>query len=154
MDRVSGWYRGRKQKIILGIGLAVAIAMNVSTMTVAKTLWTNKILRASLTAAADQYLETQRQDATNETAKQRLDRHVRELQSFGLPIGWTSEPNDPRSIRQSDPGIWLERLLGWLLTGCAISIGAPFWFDLLNKVSVVRSTVKPHEKSGEEPSKD
>jgi hypothetical protein len=33
-------------------------------------------------------------------------------------------------------------------------LGAPFWFDLLNKVMVVRSTVKPHEKSPEESSDD
>jgi hypothetical protein len=36
----------------------------------------------------------------------------------------------------------------------AISLGAPFWFDLLNKFIVIRSAVKPHEKSPEEGSKD
>jgi hypothetical protein len=33
-------------------------------------------------------------------------------------------------------------------------LGAPFWFDLLNKFMVIRSTVKPHEKSPEEGSED
>ena len=46
------------------------------------------------------------------------------------------------------------RILGWLITGFAISFGAPFWFDLLNRMMVVRSTVKPDEKSPEESSKD
>jgi hypothetical protein len=45
-------------------------------------------------------------------------------------------------------------VLGWLVTAFAITLGAPFWFDLLNKFMVVRSTVKPHEKSREERSKD
>jgi hypothetical protein len=45
-------------------------------------------------------------------------------------------------------------LLGWLLTAIAISLGAPFWFDALNKIMVVRSTVKPREKSRDEGSKD
>ncbi len=31
-------------------------------------------------------------------------------------------------------------LLGWLLTGLAISMGAPFWFDLLGKLIKVRNT--------------
>jgi hypothetical protein len=31
---------------------------------------------------------------------------------------------------------------------------AAFWFDLLNKFIVIRSTVKPKEKSPEEKSKD
>ncbi|MGB8507681.1 MAG: hypothetical protein WCD76_04695, partial [Pyrinomonadaceae bacterium] len=34
------------------------------------------------------------------------------------------------------------------------SQGAPFWFDMLNKIIVIRSTVKPHEKSQDQPSKD
>ena len=32
----------------------------------------------------------------------------------------------------------------------AICLGAPFWFDMLNKFIVIRSTVKPKEKSPEE----
>jgi hypothetical protein len=44
--------------------------------------------------------------------------------------------------------------LGWALTAFAVSLGAPFWFDMLNKLIVVRSTVKPHEKSKEQESKD
>jgi hypothetical protein len=44
--------------------------------------------------------------------------------------------------------------VGWLPTVLAISLGAPFWFDLLNKFIVIRSAVKPKEKSPEERSKD
>ena len=40
------------------------------------------------------------------------------------------------------------------MTGFALSMGAPFWFDMLNKIMVVRATVKPHEKSLDEGSKD
>ena len=43
---------------------------------------------------------------------------------------------------------------GWLITAFAISLGAPFWFDTLNRIMVIRSTVKPHEKSKEQESKD
>jgi hypothetical protein len=43
--------------------------------------------------------------------------------------------------------------MGWLITAFVVSLGAPFWFDLLNKIMVVRSTVKPQEKSMDEPSK-
>jgi len=46
-------------------------------------------------------------------------------------------------------GSWigLNYFFGWLITACAVSLGAPFWFDMLNKIMVVRSTVKPQEKS-------
>jgi hypothetical protein len=45
-------------------------------------------------------------------------------------------------------------LLGWLLTAIAMILGAPFWFDTLNQFMVIRSTIKPREKSDVEGSKD
>jgi hypothetical protein len=86
------------------------------------------------------------------------------IQSLGLPLGWDN-PDDPKSIW---PGFhfwegkvwsgWAGQIrfhfLGWLLTALAVSLGAPFWFDMLNKFIVVRSTVKPREKSPDEKSKD
>jgi hypothetical protein len=33
-------------------------------------------------------------------------------------------------------------------------LGAPFWFDVLNKFMIVRSTIKPKEKSPDEASVD
>jgi hypothetical protein len=60
-----------------------------------------------------------------------------------------------RSVRELR--LWehiFEPLVGWLLTALAAMLGAPFWFDLLNRMMVVRSTVKPHEKSPEESSED
>lgn len=54
--------------------------------------------------------------------------------------------------------LWWEHALpavfGWIVTALAISLGAPFWFDLLNKFMVIRSTVKPFEKSPAEGSED
>jgi hypothetical protein len=54
------------------------------------------------------------------------------------------------SHRPHDPIAWL----GLFLTAAAISLGAPFWFDLLNKLMVVRARVKPKEKSADEGSED
>jgi hypothetical protein len=50
--------------------------------------------------------------------------------------------------------VWFMKPLGWLLTAFAVTLGAPFWFDILNKIMIIRSTVKPHEKSPEEASED
>jgi hypothetical protein len=72
--------------------------------------------------------------------------NLAELNALGLPIGLHKTDLDPPMV--------LRHLPGWLLTALAVSLGAPFWFDLLNKFMVVRSTVKPDEKSGQEASKD
>jgi hypothetical protein len=108
-------------------------------------------------------------------------RYVRgEINKLGLPIGWAHAPDkgdgkykddkgnfvqalyekdlkiysaDPR--RFPDDGYsWFLKVLGILFTALAVSQGAPFWFDLLNKFMVIRSTIKPHEKSQDQPSKD
>jgi hypothetical protein len=44
------------------------------------------------------------------------------------------------------PASWPSRVLGWFITALAVTMGAPFWFDLLNKVTAIRSAVKPTEK--------
>jgi hypothetical protein len=38
--------------------------------------------------------------------------------------------------------------IGWLLTAIATALGAPFWFDLLNRVTNVRQSMrKPEEQT-------
>src|SRR5262249_47579485 len=82
----------------------------------------------------------------------------KDLDSINVPIGWAAGWGAP--MRGSEPGAekvwnrWFAPFLGWLLTALAATLGAPFWFDMLNKVMVIRSTVKPHEKSPEEASED
>lgn len=114
-------------------------------------------------------------------ARAKINQVQTELNNLGLPIGWPVKPDpddtkyvsikdaESRQVRydadlavyNADPrwptpggyGIFLK-LLGLILTGLAVSQGAPFWFDLLNKFMVIRSTVKPQEKSRTQPSKD
>jgi hypothetical protein len=72
-------------------------------------------------------------------------------------VGWKHSWRDYVSFYQAD---WrgaalstLTLLAGWVMTALAISFGAPFWFDTLNRFMVVRSTVKPQEKSKTEAGK-
>jgi hypothetical protein len=48
----------------------------------------------------------------------------------------------------------LRSLFGWFITAYAVSLGTPFWFDMPDKLIVIRSAVKPHEKSQEDVSKN
>jgi hypothetical protein len=154
MDRVSGWYKYRTQKILFVIGLVLAVAMNIDAINILKQLSKDSTLRQSIVAAAGsakqplapgdtEPLKNQIQDAKTE---------VMDVSNLGIPIGWSHVPDVLKT------GAWhwhyLNIFLGWLVTALAVSLGAPFWFDMLNKIMVVRSTVKPHEKSQEEASKD
>jgi hypothetical protein len=63
------------------------------------------------------------------------------LIDLGIPMGW-SKNNMPQKGKD-DPyalifALWLLKLMGILMTAFATSLGAPFWFDVLNKVSPLR----------------
>jgi hypothetical protein len=47
-------------------------------------------------------------------------------------------------------GGWLRVAFGWIITAIALSMGAPFWFDLLSRIMNVRNTAKISEKSESE----
>lgn len=168
MDRVSGWYKRKTGYVMLALGIAMAAVLNADTITLATALARNSALRSAVVAAAEQRLaasDVQKPpdgggntdaDAREAAAAQAVVQAHSAVNELGLPIGWkgwTASGDDPRRA----PGTfmdWMLKVVGVLLTGFAVSQGAPFWFDVLNKVIVVRSTVKPKEKSAEQPSKD
>jgi hypothetical protein len=41
--------------------------------------------------------------------------------------------------RVHDKFDWSTSLIGWIITGLALTLGAPFWFDLLNKMISIRA---------------
>jgi hypothetical protein len=142
MDRVSGWYKRSTQWILFGIGLFVAVSLNVNTITIADYLSRNPAARDAMVETATKLQEQHAKDPNAQQAKAKET-----LESLNLPIGWKTWP-------PSNAQAWLVTILGLLLTAFAATFGAPFWFDVLNKVMVIRSTVKPHEKSPEESSED
>jgi hypothetical protein len=139
MERVSGWYKRSTQWILLGIGLVIGIALNVNAITIGDHLYRNKAARETLVARA----QSSSLDANYPSRK--YPDIQKELDSLSLPIGGTDQFKDIKR----DP---YRTFSGWILTAIAASLGAPFWFDLLNKIMVLRSTVKPHQKSPEQSS--
>lgn len=150
MDRVSGWYKRSTQWIIFWVAIAVSVGLNINTITIVNYLASNDTARK----IAVEHAATTVKDSTAidyEKAKE-------ELASLKLPIGWSDGWKSAAvSPNPKTAGFWnyfLGPLLGWLITAFAATLGAPFWFDMLNKMMVIRSTVKPHEKSQEEASED
>ena len=152
MDRVSGWYKRRAQWIILGLGLLVVVTANADTISIAYALAHDPAAREALVAQSLEYSKQAADQKVAASAADRLAKVEAEISKLGVPLGWSWTAGDPRAI-PLDWTAWASKVTGWLLTAVAISLGAPFWFDVLNKIAVIRSTVKPHEKSPEEESK-
>ncbi len=72
---------------------------------------------------------------------------LRKAQTLDLPIGWTNPDcrlDFSRGFWKSLPGLLLK-LLGWILTAAAVSLGAPFWFDMLRRLTGLRAALKKRE---------
>jgi hypothetical protein len=70
-----------------------------------------------------------------------------EREVLGQLLGWRG------TLTDNTWKDWLERLLGWFLTVLALSMGAPFWFDLLNKFMNVRYSGKSPDEAPKKPEK-
>jgi hypothetical protein len=139
----------------------MAAAFNINALRVGDGLWRDKTLRESLVKRAEAVAQSPEYQQTLKDSAGRandLKTTIADLRVLTLPIGWTDSAKREFLTRaETGRGLaWfiVVALLGYMLTALAVSLGAPFWFDLLGKVIVLRSTVKPHEKSPEEGSKD
>ena len=146
MDRASGWYKRRTQKILFVIGVTLTLLLNVDTIKLAQGLWTNPTAAKATADLAEKYVSASPVNSSKDLQDQ-AEALINIGQQLPFAFGWRSWPSGGTLY-------WAESLIGWLITAIALSLGAPFWFDVLNKFMVVRSTIKPHEKSQTEQSKD
>ncbi len=167
MDRVSGWYKQHVQNILLIIAVLLSVLFNVDSIRIGRTLWVEPTLRQALTNAAGAYVEdTPRAslpprnspDYPGQKLRSTVDAFHDVSSSLTLPVGWhRTLPQYWSTLRSPswlNLRILLQSLAGWLITAFALSFGAPFWFDTLNRFMIVRGTIKPREKSSIDPPKD
>jgi hypothetical protein len=172
MDRVSGWYKRKVQIIVFVLGAFIVALSNADTIQIVKTLSNDPALRQEFGQQVQEFVKqqsaptpTQSPQVTKEgqpaapakeppspgktAAKEAVGgqlifqegwKKLQEMEAFGIPMGWKTFPDDFKD--------WFTKLIGLLLTALAVSLGAPFWFDLLNKVVSIRSVgVSPEEKA-------
>jgi hypothetical protein len=138
MERVSGWYKRRAQVMIWALGLVLALVMNVDTVRIGRALWNDKPVRDAVVQQARRVALTTENapKVQGGTSIEKAANSVGKLEKLKVPMGW-SHDWPPKGWG------WFSKLLGVLLTGAALSLGAPFWFDLLSKLARLRSSGAP-----------
>ncbi|MBO9367388.1 MAG: hypothetical protein J7555_01405 [Chloroflexi bacterium] len=157
MDRLSGAYKRCAQLWSLFIGLGLALLFNVDTVAIARQLWREPTLRQVIAQQA-----ASKSDTDPSTGVKQVRQYVDML---GLPVGWSvrapagdeqcgwqlGKPVYPavwvggecRLLstlpRMDDLWGWLSKIIGILLSGLAATQGAPFWFDVLQRLVNLRS---------------
>jgi hypothetical protein len=172
MERASGWYKKHTQRLLFIIGLVLALIFNIDTIMIAEKLSQNPKLREQIVQQANAFLkehpnvdqELKNQKASNQDSikqlKQRRDFLLTKADSL-LKVD-LSKTNGLLGLGYNSACKWyklsclfknqdchcfhwwfvIKALIGWVLTALAISLGAPFWFDLLNKLVKIRSSVQ------------
>ena len=52
MDRVSGWYKRHVAKITIVIGAILVLLLNINTLTIGRTLYSNSVVRTAVSSVA------------------------------------------------------------------------------------------------------
>jgi len=143
MERVSGWYKRRVHVWTIGVALVLTGLLNIDSVQIANHLSRDPALRSAIVAQAE-VAAKQPQPASGD--EPRLQTPIQELKSVGIPLGWP-DVDGP----QHDRWGYLLKILGLLLTAGAASLGAPFWFDVLNKFMSIRSAGKAPEETPKSP---
>jgi hypothetical protein len=137
MGRVSGWYKRRTQVFVLLAACMVTLVLNVDSVDIFNTLSRDPVLRSSIVAAAQQQAAQQPTGSSAGGFQATISNTISALQQLSLPIGWFRPDGTFRGTPGST-GTWFSTIVGWVLTITAASLGAPFWFDMLNKLVNLR----------------
>ncbi|MFO1141471.1 MAG: hypothetical protein U1E59_03610 [Amaricoccus sp.] len=147
--RLSGAYARYQKYVALAFGALLALLLNVDSLQIAQ--------RASLTA---DHLNQETFDAAEaevsagvqSNCKVEGDAQTRcivgeamdRLTSIDpLLVSWTED----EAYNRPTAGLWVYKVAGLLLTTLAVSLGAPFWFDLLSMFVNIRGAgPKPEDK--------
>ncbi len=154
MDRAAGWVKRRQQIMGLIVSAVLVLGANVDTVGLATSLSANHQARATMLNTASTLLTNAKDnvdqvkanpEATadrvkeaeekSKAAKDAFETAASIAQSAGLHFGW----KDWWAGNPTFTDI-LAKIAGLVVSIFAISLGAPFWFDLLQRFMQVRAT--------------
>jgi hypothetical protein len=164
MDRAGGWYKRSVQRQTYVMAIVLVFFLNLDSIALFNRLWSDSAFRTAVVEQAKarveatgtaevpvmEYTEGDKPEAGApvQTGTSSLtDSETKLLSSLG---GWKQEKERlaaSRVLRGDGLGVWFAwlasavwgHLLGWMVTVLAISLGAPFWFDILNKIMNLRN---------------
>jgi len=143
------------------VSTIVVLGLNADSVAISRYLYNNPETRAKIAAQAykttqDSVLQKKidslaQKPETKELAQslkenqEQLKQGITTLKESGIPLGWDDKNNNET---------FFTRVAGLIATILAIMQGAPFWFDLLNKISNIRATGTKPDSTTDKDKKD
>lgn len=140
MQRVSGWYRRKAETAILIIAILISVILGVDSILLGKSLWANPALRAIAVEAAKKTVDNPPPGLSPREDPRPIGQVSDDLKDLQTQLDSLEISRAPYVWGENFPA-WLgAHALGFAITAIALSLGAPFWFDLLNKLVSLRSS--------------
>lgn len=143
MARAKDWFGDATKWRLFFIGVVLAGILNADTLQIYKSLSMNAALRDELVEKAQDFSDSRKSvpagpDTSKTFEQAKTDYQVtqqlyNETVQSPLGLGWSSSTPLP-----ADFWAWLIKVVGWMLTGVAVTLGAPFWFDMLRKLLALK----------------
>jgi hypothetical protein len=166
-ERAKGWYTRRAMIISFVLGLVFAVMFNVDSIQISSQLWKAPTIRQALVAQAGTTVANGA--APTNTLSQLAKLNPQDYaDSLAIPLGWSTAPVTDPAVTQcgwtpgqnvhpyimlnnecnivvnlpamNNPGGWIAKFFGILITGLAAAQGSPFWFNLLNRLVNMRDS--------------
>ena len=137
MERFTKGYKNFSKKMLLIIGLVLSLTLNIEVIELGKVLVQQAEVRQTFQVAAQKLAleNTEKPLSPND-----IEKSLKMVIQYGsnpmasIPWGWESNP-----FGSWEASRWFWKGIGWLITGSAIAMGAPFWYDLLKKLLAIKN---------------
>lgn len=144
-------YASKNKKWVVGLSFLVVLALNASLIPIYETLAANQNLSQAISGTASTMVNSQRSapntggaspsSSLDEVYEANRKTITEDLQKYPILLRTREYPEDLR--RES-----LNEIAGLLLMGILVSLGAPFWNDVLKGMTGVNNVLNTNGKRG------
>jgi hypothetical protein len=133
MDRVTGSYKRWAKRWVIVIALVVVCAGNIDSIAIARALYASGAVRAIVVEQANDpgFCPIPGDEASCAVEATNF------LETIGSPLGWS------RPVTEDGIWSWPLKVVGLLISVGAATLGAPFWYRVLDQVGTLRNTGRP-----------
>ena len=154
MQYASEVYQRKVKVISFVLGLILVLAFNVDSINIVDQLSKSEVLVDEFNSLAIQVIESNSDisacaETSNDVGVKTCINSIQEQLTIALdnvdnlPIGWDFDhPLRKQFTPLNFPHIF-NAIIGWLISAIAVSMGAPFWFNVLKKLVNIKASQTP-----------
>jgi hypothetical protein len=144
IERTITWYKRKTQYILIIIGILLAVIFNADSIRIITELNKNDKARMEIVKAATEYVKANDSLKLNTLTTNIYSLHLNIIEEYNNALsqtynilGWENKIVVKCPEKKDCLKIFIS-VIGYILTGFAISLGSNFWFDMLKKITNIK----------------